>query len=148
LTAEGTAVRRVARAAAAIALATALSGCGGHASSTRAPTQLERAAIQQAIYEFVVAHTEAASPSITKIRVLPHPAGSRGAAPYTAFATVDVFDIHAGFAEALLGFRKKGAIPGWTVLDLGSAEVGCNLGRAVYGTGEQAVPRALDLGCP
>ncbi|MGD0712878.1 MAG: hypothetical protein ABSB24_01660 [Gaiellaceae bacterium] len=133
--------------AAAAAVATTLSGCGGHASSTRPPTPLERAALQQAIFDYVVAHTDAVNPSITRIRVSSVPIGSRSAASYTAFARVDLMDPSAGYAGALLGYRRKGEIPGWRVLDLGSDEVGCSLGPAVFGSHKQAVLRSLGLGC-
>jgi hypothetical protein len=144
-------VRRFAYTAAAVAAAAAVSGCGGHASSSasvRPPTAVERTALQQAVYDFVVAHTEATDPSITKMQVSSVRVGAGRAAGYAAFAKVVLSDPSAGYAAVLLGSRSKGEIQGWHVLDLGSADVGCELGTAVFGSHKQAVMRSLGLGCP
>jgi len=135
---------------AAAAVATAVSGCGGRASSssTRPPTATERAALRQAVYDCVVEHTAAVEPSIMKMRVSSVDVGSGRAAGYTAFAKVVLSDPSAGYAAVLLGSRSKGRIPGWRVLGLGSAGVGCELGPAVFGGHKRAVMRSLDLGCP
>jgi hypothetical protein len=136
------------RVAAAVAVVTVVSGCGGgHASSSRRPTPTERAALQQAVYDYVVAHTAAVEPSITKMQVSSVRVGSGRAAGYTAFAKVVLSDPSAGYAAVLLGFRSKGEIRGWHVFDLGSASVGCELGPAVFGSHKQAVMRSLGLGC-
>lgn len=142
--------RHVAGAAGVVAVATAVSACGGHASSSsaRPPTPVERAALQQAVYDFVIAHTEAANPLITKMQVSSVRLGSSRASPYAAFAKVVLSDPSAGYAAVLLGSRSKGEIQGWHVLDLGSADVGCELGTAVFGSHKQAVMRSLGLGCP
>jgi hypothetical protein len=139
--------RALTNATAAVAVATAVSGCGGHNASSRRPTRVERAAIQQAIFDYVAAQTGARNPSITQIRVSPISTGSPGNARYAAFARADLSDQSAGYAAALLGYHRA-LLSGWRVLDLGSAEVGCDLGPAVYGTRKHAVLLALALGCP
>jgi len=144
-------VARVAGAATVVAVAAVVSGCGGHASSAasvRPPTPVERAALQEAVYDYVAAHTAAKDPSITKIEVSSVRVGAGRAAGYTAFAKVVLSDPSAGYAAVLLGSRSKGEIQGWHVLDLGSADVGCELGTAVFGSDKQAVMRSLGLGCP
>ena len=130
-------------AAPVVAAATMLSACGGHASSTRAPTKLERAAIQQAIFDFAAANPAPVNPTINRIRVTPVPAGTH----YAAFALADISDPKAGYAAVLLGYRKT-PLSGWRVFEVGSAEVGCDLGSAVYGARKQAVLRAFGLDCP
>ena len=117
-------------------------------SSSRPPTGVERAALQQAVYDYVVAHTAATDPSITKMQVSTVRVGSGRPAAYTAFAKVVLSDPSAGYAVVLVGHRSKGEIPGWHVLDLGSADVGCELGPAVFESHKQAVMRSLGLGCP
>ena len=130
-----------------IAVATTLSACGGHASSVRGPTPVERAAIQQAIFDFAAANPVHVNPSITDIRVFPVPTSAQGTARYAAFALADMNDPTAGFAAALLGYRKT-PLSGWRVFDVGSALVGCDLGPAVYGARKREVLKALGLDCP
>lgn len=133
-----------------LAFVGAVSACGGHASSSssRPPTPAERAALQQAVYDYVAAHTAATDPSITKMQVSSVRVGSGRAAGYTAFAKVMLSDPSAGYAAVLLGSLSEGEIQGWHVFDLGSASVGCELGPAVFGSHRQAVMRSLGLGCP
>ena len=140
-----TTVRAFSATAAAVAVAALATACGGHATSTRAPTQVERAAIQQAIFDFAAANPVRINPSIIRVRLSPVPAASQG--NYAAFARADLNVPNSGFAAMLLAYRKT-ALAGWRVLDTGSAEVGCALGSAVYGTRKQVVLRALGLGCP
>jgi ethanolamine utilization protein EutA (predicted chaperonin) len=135
-------------AAAAFAVAATVSGCGGgHDSLSRPPTRVERAALQQAAYDFVVAHSGPSDPSITKMRVSSVHVASGRAASYTAFARVDLIDPDGGWVAALLGERREGRISGWRVIVLGSALIGCSQGRAVYGSHKQAVLRSLGLSC-
>ena len=120
------------------------------AAHPRATTRTERVALQQAVYDYVVAHTAAADPSNTKMQVSSVPVGSGRAAPYTAFAKVVLSDPSAGYAAVLLGSRSKGKIQGWHVIDLGSADVGCKLGTAVFGS-HKLLLRSLgheDAACP
>jgi len=125
----------------------ALAGCGGgHSSTSRPPTPTERAALQQAAYDFVTAKTDARNPQIVRMRVASVPLGSPGASPYAAFALVQLSDPDAGYAVALLGYRKR-QLSGWRVLALGSMQVGCGLGRNVFGSHGPAVRRALGLPC-
>ena len=131
---------------AALVLTTA--GCGGgHDSSSRPPTRTERAALQQAVYDYVIAHTAVAKPSIAKMRVSSVQVGSGRPARYGAFATVVLSDPSAGYAVVFLGRRDKGRISGWRVIDMGSARVGCDFGSAVFGSHRQAVLRSLSLDC-
>lgn len=134
------------RAGVAVAFAAAVAGCGGHPSATRPPTALERAALTQAIFDSLP-RTEAADPSIARIRVTTVPSDSRGAAPYTEFARVDLTDPKVGDAMSLLGYRQA-RVSGWRLLDLGSADVGCSFGPGVFGSHKQVVLHDLGLDCP
>ncbi|HTZ05604.1 MAG TPA: hypothetical protein VMB53_07595 [Gaiellaceae bacterium] len=132
---------------AAVAL-TALAGCGGgHSSAARRPTASERAALQQAVYDFVVEKTRARNPVIVRMRVAAVRLEPPGASPYAEFARVDLSDPAAGYAYAILGYRHR-RLSRWRVLDIGSAAVGCELGRSVFGSHGPAVRRALGLACP
>lgn len=128
--------------------ATTLAACGGNANSaSRPPTRTERAALQQAVYDFVVPDSAPTDPSITKMRISSVSLRSGQPASYTAFARVDLYDPSGGWVAALLGRRRDGEISGWKVLDLGSALIGCSQGRTVYGNHKQAVLHSLGLSC-
>ena len=132
---------------AAVALA-ALAGCGGgHPSAVRRPTASERAALQQAVYDFVAAKTAARNPLIVRMRIASVPLGRPDASPYREFALVELSDPAAGEAWAILGYRQR-QLSGWRVLELGSALVSCDLGRNVFGSHGPAVRRAFGLTCP
>ena len=121
----------------------------GTSAAARAPSDAERAAIRQAIFDDLAANAMPARPIITRIRVssITLPARETGYR-YSRFARVDLMDrTRAGFAASLLGYYVA-SIPGWKVLDLGSVEVGCIRRPSVFHYKQCAILRDLKLECP
>jgi hypothetical protein len=121
------------------------------AQAARQPTARERGAIEQAIFDdYLDNHVPTAHAAIRKIRISTHVRVPRGkATAYRAFARVDLYDGTAsGRGTTLLGYRR-GSLPGWRVLDIGSVAVGC-LPASVFGghRSKSAVLRDLKLDCP
>jgi hypothetical protein len=137
-----------------VALTTAalILACAAVAQAARKPTARERGAIEQAIFDdYLRSHISTAHAVIKAIRISTHAAPRpRGHATgyYSAFARVDLFDSRAsGPGYALLGYRV-GSLPGWRVLDLGSAAVGCGVPATNFRGHKAAVFRDLKLRCP
>lgn len=119
-------------------------GAAGAAPAARAPSIAEKAAIRQAIFDDLAAHTLARQPVITRIRVSSIMLRRHR---YRKFARVDLNDPRGGYAAALLGYYVA-SISGWKVLDLGSAQVGCSVPAKVFGGRKRAVLHDLKLDCP
>ncbi len=128
----------------------AILGVGDVALAARAPTALERAAIQQTIFDFFHTKGQVARPRITGISVLTRgaprlPLGAKNY--YAAFARVHLSDRRAGLAAAILGYYVDPPLSGWEVLELGSATVGCHLPAAIFRGFKAAVLRDLKFPC-
>lgn len=118
----------------------------GASAAARPPSNVERAAIRQAIFDDITANEKPTRPVITRIRIssVTLPATPKH---YTKFARVDLRDPTAGYAAALLGYYVA-SIPGWKVLDLGSSEVGCAPRPNVFQGKQRAILSDLKLDCP
>ena len=119
-------------------------------SSQPSGSGAERAAIRQAIFDYIAANAKPARPIITGIRLSSITLVARPTGPhrYRKFARVDLMDrSRAGYAGALLGYYVA-SIPGWKVLDLGSVEVGCTPHPNVFQGKQRAILRDLKLDCP
>ncbi|HYZ77322.1 MAG TPA: hypothetical protein VE596_08090 [Gaiellaceae bacterium] len=130
---------------AAVALAVAVPAI---ASAARAPTVTERAAIRQAIFDYVTNKGRPARPVVKRILVSTRTLRARASGPnrYRRFARVDLDDPRAGFAAALLGYYVA-PISGWRVLSLGSAQVGCAMPARIFQGRKSEILGELRLRC-
>jgi hypothetical protein len=118
------------------------------ASAARSPSATERAAIRQAIFDYVTNKERPARPVIKRMKVSTRTLRARASGPnrYRKFARVDLNDPRAGYAGALLGYYVA-SISGWRVLSLGSAQVGCNVPARIFQGRKRDILVDLGLRC-
>jgi hypothetical protein len=123
------------------------------ANASRKPTSVERASLQQAVFDVL---PKVAAPSALKGTLrLSYLVSTRGARfpsgakfYYRTFASVSVFNPRVGGAVMLFGYYI-GSVSGWRLLSgPGSESVGCDVSETIFHGYKQTVLKDLHLACP